>query len=59
MLKIESQLTINLGLDAVEKKFGHTASRDTNEKITDTAREKFESATGYVHHQDTRKSITF
>lgn len=53
----ECQLTINLALDAAEKKFGHSASRETNEKITDTAREKFESATGYVHRQDTSESI--
>ncbi|PMD67690.1 uncharacterized protein K444DRAFT_606590 [Hyaloscypha bicolor E] len=36
------------GLDFLEKKTGHTMSRDTNEKITDGARGLFEKATGYV-----------
>jgi hypothetical protein len=40
-----------LGLDGVETKFGGgkvdpAKMRSTNEKITDFAREKFESATG-------------
>ena len=41
------------GLDSIERKFGGgkidpDKMRDTNEKITDTAREKLEGATGYV-----------
>ena len=41
------------GLDAVEKKIGGdkvdtNKLRGTNEKITDAARNKFESSTGYV-----------
>lgn len=35
-----------LGLDAVEKKEGVPENRGVNEKVTDTAREGFESATG-------------
>jgi len=34
------------GLDVIEKKFGHTQSRNTNEKITDGARNLFEKVTG-------------
>ncbi|TVY86598.1 hypothetical protein LAWI1_G005343 [Lachnellula willkommii] len=34
------------GLDFVEKKSGHTMGRDTNEKITDGARNAYEKATG-------------
>ncbi|PLB53528.1 hypothetical protein P170DRAFT_131759 [Aspergillus steynii IBT 23096] len=42
---------LDKGLDSVERKFGGgkidpDKMRDTNEKITDTAREKFEGATG-------------
>ncbi|PWY87414.1 hypothetical protein BO70DRAFT_193952 [Aspergillus heteromorphus CBS 117.55] len=44
---------VDKGLDSLESKFGggkvdpHSAKmRSTNEKITDTAREKFESITG-------------
>jgi len=37
---------LDKGLDAVEKKLGHTQSRETNEKITDAARGLFEKATG-------------
>ncbi|KAH8692647.1 hypothetical protein BGW36DRAFT_430402 [Talaromyces proteolyticus] len=42
---------LDKGLDAAEKKFGQgkvdpTKMRDTNEKITDTARSLFEKATG-------------
>ncbi len=41
------------GVDAVEKKFGGgkinpEQSRGMNEKVTDSAREMFEKATGYV-----------
>jgi hypothetical protein len=36
-------------LDFIEKKTGHTMSRDTNEKITDGARGFYEKQTGYVH----------
>lgn len=41
----------HVGLDSVERKFGGgkvdpDKMRDTNEKITDTAREQFEGATG-------------
>lgn len=39
------------GLDAAEKKFGFSQSRETNEKITDGAREQFEKATGYVQDE--------
>lgn len=39
---------VESGLDAVEKKFGYSQSRETNEKITDGARGMFEKATGYV-----------
>lgn len=35
-----------IGLDAVEKKEGVPENRGVNEKVTDTAREGFESATG-------------
>lgn len=42
-----------IGLDSVEKKYGHgkinpqdPKTRATNEKITDGARHKFEGATG-------------
>lgn len=35
-----------IGLDAIEKKEGVPENRGINEKITDTAREGFESATG-------------
>ncbi|RDW84831.1 hypothetical protein BP6252_02421 [Coleophoma cylindrospora] len=34
------------GLDFLEKKTGHTMGRDTNEKITDGARNLYEKATG-------------
>ncbi|KAJ3874243.1 hypothetical protein F5051DRAFT_417353 [Lentinula edodes] len=34
------------GLDAIEKKEGVNLSRNTNEKITDAAREGFEKITG-------------
>jgi len=34
------------GLDFVEKKTGHTLGRNTNEKITDGARNMYEKATG-------------
>jgi len=34
------------GLDFLEKKTGHTFSRDQNEKITDGARDMFEEMTG-------------
>ncbi|KAF9889346.1 hypothetical protein FE257_007456 [Aspergillus nanangensis] len=44
---------VDKGLDAIEKKFGggkvdpnSSKTRATNEKITDTARQKFESMTG-------------
>ncbi|KAJ5909431.1 hypothetical protein N7504_004074 [Penicillium tannophilum] len=42
---------LDKGLDSVEKKYGGgkvdpAKMRSTNEKITDTAREKFEGATG-------------
>ncbi|KIV96584.1 hypothetical protein PV10_00428 [Exophiala mesophila] len=42
---------LDKGLDAVEKKFGQgkidpAAQRNTNEKITDKARNMFESSTG-------------
>ncbi|KAB2576325.1 hypothetical protein BFW01_g9096 [Lasiodiplodia theobromae] len=43
---------LDKGLDAAEKKYGGSWGQDTekhramNEKITDTAREKFESMTG-------------
>ena len=36
------------GLDAAEKKFGYQGNRETNEKMTDFAREKFEAFSGYV-----------
>lgn len=43
------------GLDSLETKYGHgkvdphnSKVRQTNERITDSARNKFESATGYV-----------
>ena len=36
------------GLDFIEKKTGHTMSRDTNEKITDGARGLYEKATGFA-----------
>jgi hypothetical protein len=46
-------LTGYLGLDSVEKKYGgghinpqDTKARQTNEKITDAGRNKFESMTG-------------
>ena len=35
-----------IGLDFIEKKGGHTLSRDQNEKITDTARNFYEKQTG-------------
>lgn len=38
--------TLLPGLDFLEKKTGHTFSREQNEKITDTAREQFEKMTG-------------
>lgn len=34
------------GLDFIEKKTGYTQDRNTNEKITDGARDLFEKATG-------------
>ncbi|KAF9059051.1 hypothetical protein BDP27DRAFT_1239610 [Rhodocollybia butyracea] len=34
------------GLDFLEKKSGHTLNRNTNEKITDGARNQFEKMTG-------------
>ncbi|OJJ80116.1 uncharacterized protein ASPGLDRAFT_39405 [Aspergillus glaucus CBS 516.65] len=39
---------VDKGLDSVEKKYGADPSklRDTNEKITDTGRQQFESRTG-------------
>ncbi|KAI9687624.1 MAG: hypothetical protein M1822_002234 [Bathelium mastoideum] len=37
---------LDKALDAIEKKTGHVLSRDTNEKITDKARELFEKSTG-------------
>lgn len=37
---------VDKGLDAVEKKFGFSQSRETNEKITDSAREFYEKQTG-------------
>ena len=45
---IASQLTPlpSTGLDFLEKKTGHTLSRDQNEKITDGARGMFEKLTG-------------
>lgn len=44
-------ISSSLGLDSVEQKFGGgkidpQKMRSTNEKITDTARNQFESATG-------------
>jgi len=42
------------GLDAAEKKFGYTQSRETNEKITDGARGLFEKVTG--KHVDSKYS---
>lgn len=35
-----------IGLDFIEKKSGHQMGRDTNEKITDGARNLYEKATG-------------
>lgn len=32
----------------LEKKTGHSMGRETNEKITDSARGMFEKVTGYV-----------
>ena len=50
-------------MDSAERKFGGgkidpDKMRDTNEKITDTARERFEGATGYdasiiAYHEET------
>ncbi|QSZ31116.1 hypothetical protein DSL72_000679 [Monilinia vaccinii-corymbosi] len=37
------------GLDFIEKKTGHTLSREQNEKITDGVRGLYEKQTGYVH----------
>ena len=37
---------LDKGLDAGEKKFGMSQSRETNEMITDRGRETFEKATG-------------
>ncbi|KAF9073424.1 hypothetical protein BDP27DRAFT_1417255 [Rhodocollybia butyracea] len=34
------------GLDMLEKKTGHSMSKETNEKITDSAREGIEKVTG-------------
>ncbi|RFU34259.1 hypothetical protein B7463_g2054, partial [Scytalidium lignicola] len=42
------------GLDFIEKKTGHNMGRDTNEKITDGARNMFEKATG--KHIDSKYS---
>lgn len=41
-------LTIYAALDFIEKKSGHTFTRDQNEKITDGARGLYEKQTGYV-----------
>jgi hypothetical protein len=41
----DTKLT-STGLDFLEKKTGHTFSRDQNEKITDGARDMFEEMTG-------------
>ena len=45
---INIMLTIYSALDFIEKKSGHTLSRDQNEKITDGARGLYEKQTGYV-----------
>lgn len=45
---INVMLTIYSALDFIEKKSGHTLSRDQNEKITDGARGLYEKQTGYV-----------
>lgn len=37
------------GLDAIEKKTGHSTSRATNEKITDEGRSLYEKETGSVY----------
>ncbi|KAJ6477937.1 hypothetical protein C8R47DRAFT_1323286 [Mycena vitilis] len=37
---------VDKGLDFIEKKLGHTQNRNTNEKITDAAREQYEKLTG-------------
>ncbi|KAL9624526.1 MAG: hypothetical protein Q9160_001190 [Pyrenula sp. 1 TL-2023] len=37
---------LDKAVDAGEKKFGVSQSRDTNEKITDKARDMFEKSTG-------------
>lgn len=43
------KLTIGqLALDFIEKKTGHTQSRETNEKLTDKARDLYEKQTGFV-----------
>lgn len=49
----DSSLTLVAALDKAEEKFGGgkvdpEKMRETNEKITDTAREKFTSMTGYA-----------
>jgi hypothetical protein len=40
--------TPQTGLDFIEKKTGHSFSRDQNEKVTDAARGFYEKQTGYV-----------
>lgn len=60
---VYSQLTLP-GLDSLETKYGggkidpnNAKTRQTNEKITDAAREKFESLTGYVSYSSTMKTM--
>lgn len=48
---VDVQIFFFLALDFIEKKSGHTMSRDQNEKITDGARGLYEKQTGYVKRQ--------